>query len=225
MKKTNRSTGVIAIALIFSIAFSGVALASQTSFEVFVNDGSARVQTSFRSTTEGDVPPYDETTYGYNVFAIHADQLRMMHTVNTDEGVEAENGVGYSPAIYGLKRVFVNEEVAGARVAEGDNASVCCDSSAETRVNAYVLRYESVAASDNSRVLFAANSAGVGTVNALSTENKRIGDQNGTWTDVRSADEITVNGIYNLSVEFMSEGCEYPAMAPERKDILCPFYP
>lgn len=225
MKKTTRLIGVVAIALVIAIAFSGVALAAQTSFNVAVNDGSARVQTSFRSTTEGDVPPYDETGYNYNVFAIHANEFRMIHTVNTDEGVEVENGVGYSPAIYGIKRIFVDEKITTARVAEGDNASICCDSSAETRVNAYALNYESAAVSENNRVLFAVNSAGVGSVNVLTEESRLIGNQNGTWSATYGSDRVSVNGMFNLSAEVMSEGCEYPALAQEKKDILCPFYP
>ena len=226
MKTKTRMISVVAIAMIFMIAFSGVALAAQTSFSVAVNDGTARVQTSFKSTTEGDVPPYDESGYNFNLFAIHADQFRMTHMVNTDEGVvEVENGVGYSPAVYGLKRIFMDEKVTTARVAEGDNASICCDSSAETRVNAYVLNYESVAVSENNRVLFAVNSAGVGTVNVMTTENKMIGDVNGTWQNSRSNDRLTVNGLWNVSAEFMSESCDYPALAPEIKDTLCLFYP
>jgi len=178
------------------------------------------------SNTEGDVPPYDESGYKFNLFAIHADQFRMTHAVNTDEGVvEVEHGIGYSPAVYGLKRIFMDEKVTTARVAEGDNASVCCDSSAETRVNAYVLNYESVAASDNNRLLFAVNSAGVGSVNVLTEENRLIGNQNGTWSATYGSDRVSVNGMFNLSAEFMSESCDYPALAPDRKDILCPFYP
>ena len=226
MKKANRLISIVAIALVLTIAFSGVALAAQTSFSVAVNDGSARVQTSFRSTTEGDVPPYDETGYDYNVFAIHANEFRMVHTVNTDERLEVENGVGYNPAIYGLKRIFMDEKITTARVAEGDNASICCDSSAETRVNAYVLNYESVAVSDNNQLLFAVNSAGVGGINVMTEENRLIGNSNSTWTQTRSSDRISVsNGAYNLSAEFMSESCDYPAMGIPEKDRLCPFYP
>ena len=226
MKTKTRMISVVAIAMIFMIAFSGVALAAQTSFSVAVNDGTARVQTSFKSTTEGDVPPYDESGYNFNLFAIHADQFRMTHMVNTDEGVvEVENGVGYSPAVYGLKRIFMDEKVMTARVAEGDNASICCDSSAETGVNAYFLNYESVAVSENNRVLFAVNSAGAGKMDVLTTENKLVGDVNGTWTEAYSSDRLSVNGLWNVSAEFMSESCDYPALAPEKKDILCPFYP
>jgi hypothetical protein len=221
-----KKIGIVLVALVIATFMVGTASAAQTSFSVAVNDGTARVQTSFKSTTEGDVPPYDETGYGFNLFAIHADQFQMTHMVNTDEGVEVENGVGYSPAIYGLKRIFMDEKITTARVAEGDNASICCDSSAETRVNAYVLNYESVSASNNNQLLFAVNSAGVGNVNVLTTENRLIGNQNGTWSATYESDRMSVsNGVYNLSAEFMSEGCDYPALAPEKKDILCPFHP
>jgi hypothetical protein len=221
-----KKIGIVLVALVIATFMVGTASAAQTSFSVAVNDGTARVQTSFTSTTEGDVPPYDETGYGFNLFAIHADQFQMTHMVNTDEGVEVENGVGYSPAIYGLKRIFMDEKITTARVAEGDNASICCDSSAETRVNAYVLNYESVSASNNNQLLFAVNSAGVGNVNVLTTENRLIGNQNGTWSATYESDRMSVsNGVYNLSAEFMSEGCDYPALAPEKKDILCPFHP
>ena len=224
MKKTTRIISVIAIAMVLSIVFSGVALAAQTSFSVVVNDGSARVETSFRSTTEGDVPPYDETRYDYNVFAIRANEFKMVHTVNTDESIEVENGVGYIPTGYGLQRIFMDEKIMTARVAEGDNATVCCDSSAETRVNAYALNYNSLAASNNNRLLFALNSAGVGSVNVLTEESRLIGNQNGTWTATYGSDRISVsNGAYDLSAEFMSEGCLYPSLSPERKDALCPF--
>jgi len=221
-----KKIGIVLAALVIATLLVGTASAAQTSFSVAVNDGTARVQTSFRSNTEGDVPPYDETGYDFNVFAIHADQFRMTHTVNTDDGiVEAEHGIGYSPAVYGLKRIFMDEKVTTARVAKGDNASVCCDSSAETRVNAYFLNYESVAVSENNQVLFAVNSAGAGKMDVLTTENKLIGDVNGTWTEAYSNDKLSVNGLWNVSAEFMSDECDRPPLAPEIKDILCPFYP
>ena len=221
-----KKIGIVLAALVIATLLVGTASAAQTSFSVAVNDGTARVQTSFKSTTEGDVPPYDESGYGFNLFAIHADQFRMTRMVNTDEGiVEVETGVGYSPAVYGLKRIFMDEKVTTARVAEGDNASICCDSSAETRVNAYFLNYESVAVSENNRVLFAVNSAGAGKVDVLTTENKLVGNVNGTWTAAYSSDRLSVNGLWNVSAEFMSESCDYPALVPETKQILCPFYP
>ena len=221
-----KKIGIVLAALVIATLLVGTASAAQTSFSVAVNDGTVRVQTSFMSTTEGDVPPYDESGYDFSLFAIHADQFRMTRAVNTDEGVvEVETGVGYSPAVYGLKRIFMDEKVTTARVAEGDNASICCDSSAETRVNAYFLNYESVAVSENNRVLFAVNSAGAGKVDVLTTENKLVGNVNGTWTAAYSSDRLSVNGLWNVSAEFMSESCDYPALVPETKQILCPFYP
>ena len=221
-----KKIGIVLAALVIATLLVGTASAAQTSFSVAVNDGTVRVQTSFMSTTEGDVPPYDESGYDFSLFAIHADQFRMTRAVNTDEGVvEVETGVGYSPAVYGLKRIFMDEKVTTARVAEGDNASICCDSSAGTRVNAYFLNYESVAVSENNRVLFAVNSAGAGKIDVLTTENKLVGNVNGTWTEAYSSDRLSVNGLWNVSAEFMSESCDYPALAPEKKDSLCLFHP
>ena len=223
MKKTTRMISVVAIALVLTIAFSGVALAAQTSFNCIVNDGTVRVQTSFRSTTEGDVPPYDETGYNYNLWGLKGNSA-ITHMINTDEDVEVENSVGYRPTGYGLTRMFIDEEVSTARVAEGDNSSVCCDSSAKTRVNANAVDYDSVAASGNNDLLFSVKSTGLGGINIQTQEEKLIGDQNGTWTQTRSRDRLSVNnGYYNLSVDYMSEGCEYPAMGIPEKDMLCPF--
>lgn len=224
MKKTNRLIGVIATVMVLSIAFSGVALASQTAFSVAVNDGTVRVQTSFLSTTEGDVPPYDETGYDYNLWGLQGNSV-ITHMVNTDEDVEVENSVGYRPTGYGLTRMFIGEEVSTARVAEGDNSSVCCNSRVATRVNANAVDYDSVAASSNNDLLFAMKSAGVGGINIQTQEEKLIGNHNGTWTQTQSRDRLSVNnGYYNLSMDYMSIGCDYPSLSPDQKEILCPFY-
>jgi len=220
-----KKIGIVLAALVIATLLVGTASAAQTSFSVAVNDGTVRVQTSFRSTTEGDVPPYDETGYDYNLWGLQGNS-KITHMVNTDEDVEVENSVSYRPMAYGFTRIFIDEEVSTARVAEGDNASVCCDSSAKARLNANAVDYDSVAASGNNDLLFGVKSAGIGGINIQTQEEKLIGNQNGTWTQTQSRDRLSVNnGYYNLSVDYMSAGCDYPAMGAEKKDMLCPFYP
>ena len=225
MKKQTILVGVIATAMVLSIAFSGVALAAQTSLDCTVEGGSVRVQTSLWSSTEGAAPPYDETRYTYALWWLQGNS-KITHQVNTDEGVEAENGVIYRPIGYGLARVFIDEGASTARVAKGDNFSVCCDSGVAARVNANAVDYWSIAAVDNNDLLFGMKSTGFGGVNIQAHEGKQIGNQNGSWTQTRSSDRLGVSGnaFYNLSYDYMSTGCDYPALAPDQKEILCPFY-
>ena len=223
MKKTNRLiVGAIAIALSLVIAFSGVALAAQTSFEVVVNDGSVRIQTSVRSTTEGDVPPYDETGYNFRAIAIHGNS-EIARTVNTDTGVDTQTHFTYIPA-NGLKKAFIEEEVKTARVGKGDNFTICCDSYAQTRFLTSAVNYESAAFSENNDLLLALNVAGYGRGMVQAEENKQIGDENATWTDSQTKDWLAVSGGWNVSLEIVNIGCDFPAMGTEKKALLCPFF-
>ena len=222
--KTKLLVAIIAIAMVLSIAFSGVALAAQTSFDCIVNEGTVRVQTSFQSTTEGDLPPYDEAGYNLNAWGLQG-KSAISHSFSTDEGVEVVNSIEYRPTGFGLTRIFVDEGASTARVAKGDNSSICCDSSTATRVNANALDYASATAVGNNDLLFSMKSAGIGSINIQTEENKLVGNQNGSWTKTQTKDRLSINqGYYNLSLDYMSVGCDYPAMGPEKKELLCPFY-
>lgn len=221
MKKTNRLISIVATAMIFAIAFSGVAIASQTSFSAVVNDGSVRVQTSVRSTTEGDVPPHDESGYDFRVITLHGNS-EITRTLNTNAGVDAQTHFKFIP-INGLKRAFIEEEVKTARVAEGDNSTICCDSRAQTRFLTSEVNYESAAFSEDNDLLFVMNAVGYGRGMLESEENKQIGNKNSTWQNTQTLDRFAVRGLWDVSAEVVSEGCSYPAQGIPRKDMLCPF--
>jgi len=223
MKKKNRLIGVIATAMVLSIALSGVALAAETSFSAAVNDGTLRVETSLRSTTEGDTSPYDETGYNFRVITMHgnSEATRMF---NTDNGVDAQTHFRYIPT-NGLKKAFIEEEVKTARVAEGDNSTICCDSFAKTRFLTSAVNYESAAFSEDNNLLLAMNAAGYGRGMIEIEENKQLGNENSTWQNTQTKDRLAVSGAWDISVEVVSEGCLYPPMGIPQKDMLCPFYP
>lgn len=217
-----KKIGIIAIALVLTIAFSGVALAAQTSFSVAVQGGSVRTQTSMMSTTYGDLP-FDDARYSRGVFAVKADQFSMTSSLDSDGGVEALTTVNYMPGS-NLPAIFVNEELKKARVAEGDNESLCYATSAKTRITARGLGYESAAIVDASNVAFALNSVGIGKFSLQTKEEVTTGDVNGTFTESVSVDGFSVrSGIWNATAEFGSEIIDYPA-APAREEMLCPFF-
>ena len=223
MKKSNRLTGIIAIALVITIFFSSVALVSavETSFTAVVNDGSIRMETSVRSTTEGDVPPYDETGYNFRAITLHGNS-EIARTLNTNVGVDAQTRFKFIPTNI-LKRAYIEEEVNTARVADGENHTVCCDARAQTRFLTSGVNYESAAFSVDNDLLFVMNAIGYGRGMIESEENKQIGNENNTWQDTRTLDRFTVRGIWDVSAEVDSQGCSYPAQGIPKKDMLCPF--
>jgi len=219
----NKTLVVIATAMVLSIAFSGVALAAQTSFSVTVTGGSVRTQSSQMSTTHGGLP-FDETRYNRDILAVHAGQFAMSSSLDMDGGsIEAQTTVNYIPAS-NLKRVFLDEGLRKARVSEGDNESVCYGASAKTRITARNLGYESATVADPSNVAFAVNSVGVGKFSMQTQERILRGDVNKTFTNSRITDSFKVrSGIWNATAEFTSEIPDYPA-APAREETLCPFF-
>ena len=225
MKKTNRITGIISIALVLAIAFSGVALAAQTSFELTVNDGTARMQSSLRSASN-EATPYDATQYDYNAIAVHASGVQMTHDADFEEGyVEVENSILYFPAS-GLKMVFVDENIQRAKIAEGaDNASLCYDASAGSRANANFLQYESAVIVTDVDMVYGVNSIGTGRIAVQTAEYLQQGNTTGNWISSRSMDSVSVRGgMFNLSAEFNSIIPEAPPMAEMQGNMLCPFY-
>ena len=219
MKKTTRLIGVIAIAMVLTIAFSGVALAAQTSFSVAVQGGSVRTQASIMSTTYGDLP-FDDVRFDRGVFAVKADQFSMTSSLDSDGGVEAMTTIDYMSG----RVIFVNEKLKKARVAEGDNESLCYSTSAKTRITARGLGYESAAIVDSSNVAFVLNSVGIGRFSFDTREEIVSGDVNGTFTESISVDGFSVrSGLWNATAEFTSEIIDYPA-ALAREEMLCPFF-
>jgi len=232
VKKTKmKKIGIVLAALVIvtglSIAFSGVALAAQTSFSVAVVDGTVRTQSSHSIATHGALP-YDIDEYSLDVYAVHSNTFGMEHSSDTDSGVEAETSVSYTPAS-NLKLIFVDEELKKARVAEGDNKSLCYGANAETRITAQVLGYESAAISDSNNVAFALNVVGVGSLNIETMEkvgsgDSDVGESNSSWTESLTYEQLKVRGgMFNATAMFTSEVPEYPAM-PDREDMLCPFF-
>ena len=224
MKTNSKLVGIIAIALVLSIAFSGVALAAQTSFAVTVNGGSARMQSSLISTSNEAIP-YDSTRYNYNAIAVHAAGVQMTHDADFEAGyVEVENSILYFPAT-GLKVVFVDEEVQRAKVAEGaDNASLCYDASAGSRVNAKYLQYESASIVTDTDMVYGVNSVGTGRIAVQTAEYLQQGDINGSWISSMSMDSVSVHGgMFNLSAQFNSAIPEAPPAGEMPGRMMCPF--
>jgi hypothetical protein len=225
MKQTSRLTGIIAIALILAITFSGVALAAQTSLAVTVNQGSVRMESSLRSTSNEDIP-YDDMQYDYNAIAVHASGVQMTHDADFEVGyVEVENSILYFPAS-GLKMVFVDENIQRAKIAEGaDNVSLCYHASGSSRVNAKMLQYNSASIVTDSDLVFGVNSLGTGRIAVQTAEMLQQGNASGSWISSASRDSVSVRGgNFNLSAEFNSIIPESPPMGEEIKNILCPFY-
>lgn len=214
---------ILAIVMV-GILFSGVAMGAQTSFSVVVNDGSARMQSSLVSTSNEAIP-YDATRYDYNAIAIHAAGVQMTHDADFEEGyLEVENSVLYFPAS-GLKVVFIDENLQRAKVAEGaDNASLCYDASAGSRVNANYLQYESASIVTDTDIVYGVNAAGAGRIAVQTAEYLQQGDVNGSWMSSMSSDSMAVRGgVFNISAEFNSIIPESPPAAEMPENMLCPF--
>ncbi len=221
--KRKAAIAIVATALVLSIAFSGVALAAQTSFSIAVNGGSVRTQSCQTTATYGDLP-YDTESYNLDVFAVHANQFAMTHTLDSDYGVEAETGLSYMPAS-NIKTIFLTEELKKARVAEGENESVCYGGEAKTRATAQMLGYESASIADASNVGFAMKAVGMGKLNVQMQEKIATGNENSTWTESVTYDALNIrSGLFNASAVFTSEVPEYPPAAPPRECVLCPFF-
>ena len=224
--KVKKIIGVISVAttlLILSIAFYSVALAAQTSFSVAVQGGSVRTQASMTSTTYGDLP-FDDLWFSRNVFAVKADQFSMISSLDSDGGVEVLTTVNYIPGS-NLQVIFVDEQLKKARIAEGDNESLCYAASAKTRITARGLGYESASIVDSSNVAFTLNSVGIGKFSLQTREEIETGDVNGTFTESISLDGFSVrSGIWNATAEFTGYIPDYPAGPEDGEEPLCPFF-
>jgi hypothetical protein len=223
--KTNRFLGVIATAMVIATLFSGVALAAQTSFELTANSGTARMQSSLRSASNEAIP-YDATQYDYNAIAVHANGVQMTHDADFDVGyVEVENSILYYPAS-GLKVIFVDENIQRAKIAEGaDNATLCYDANAGSRVNAKSLQYESAAIVTDSDMVYGVNSVGTGRIAVQTAEYLQQGNATGAWISSRSMDSVSVRGgMFDLAAQFNSVIPEAPPMSEMPENMLCAFY-
>lgn len=183
------------------------------------------MQSSLRSASNEAIP-YDATQYDYNAIAVHAAGVQMAHSADFEDGfVEVENSILYFPAS-GLKMVFLDENIQRAKIAEGaDNATLCYDASAGSRVNAKFLQYESAAIVTDSDMVYGVNSAGMGRIAVQTAEYLQQGDVNGTFLTSMSTDSVSVHGgNFNLSAQFGSVIPESPPMVELPEDLLCPFY-
>jgi hypothetical protein len=219
-----KKIGIILAALVIAIFMVGIASAAQTSFELTVNDGTARMQSSLRSASNEAIP-YDATQYDYNAIGVHAAGIQMTHSADFEDGyTEVENSILYFPAS-GLKMVFVDENIQRAKIAEGaDNASLCYDASAGSRVNANFLQYESAAIVTDSDMVYGVNSAGTGRIAVQTAEYLQQGNATGNWISSTSMDSVSVRGgMFNLTAQFTSAIPESPPMVELPENLLCPF--
>lgn len=222
MKQTTILWSMIIGLILFLIFVVSLTAAAQTSFSVSVQGGSVRAQTDMMSTTYGDLP-FDDVRFSRDVFAVKADQFSMTSSLDSDGGVEALTTVNYMPAS-NLQVIFVDEQLKKARVAEGDNESICYDASAKTRITARGLGYESASIVDSSNVAFALNSVGIGKFSLQTREEIVTGDVNGTFTESVSIDGFSVrSGLWNATAEFTGYIPDYPAAAEDDREMLCPF--
>ena len=223
MKQTSILWGLIIGSMLFLIFVVSSTVAAQTSFSVAVQDGSVRTQASMMSTTYGDLP-FDEVKYNRNIFAVKADQFSMTSSLDSDGGVEALTTVNYMPAS-NLQVIFVDEQLKKARVAEGDNESLCYSASAKARITARGLGYESASIVDSSNVAFALNSVGIGRFSLATREEIVTGDVNGTFTESISLDGFSVHsGLWNATAEYTGYVPDYPAAAEDDRELMCPFF-
>ena len=216
---------VVAIAMVLTIVLSaGITAAAQTSYSVTVNDGSASIQSSLKSTSNEAIP-YDAVGYDYKAIAVHAAGVQMTHEFDFEQGyLEVENSVLYFPAS-GLKVVFLRENVQRVKIAEGaDNASLCYDASAGSRAIAKMLQYESASVITDSDMVYGVNSAGIGRIEVQTAEYLQQGNVNGSWMSSMSDDSVAVRrGAFNLTAQFSSLIPEAPPMAEMPGDMMCPF--
>ena len=218
-----KKIGIIVAALMATaMLFSGVAMGAQTTFNVAVVDGTVRVDSSHSTELLGDLP-YEVDKYNLDVYAVHSNQFAMVHSSDSDSGVEAETSLSYSPAS-NLKLIFVDEELKKARVGEGGNNTLCYVATAKTRVTAQMLNYESAAITDENNVAFAINTAGIGSLKVATLEKVGLGNASASWTESLTSEQLKVRGgMFNVTAMFTSEVPDYPAI-PDREDMLCPFF-
>lgn len=222
MKQTTILWGLIISSMLFLIFVVSLTAAAQTSFSVAVQGGSVRTQASIASTTYGDLP-FDDVQFDRGVFAVKADQFTMTSSLDSDSGVEALTTVNYMPGS-NLPMIFVNEELKKARVAEGDNESLCYLAAAKIKIAARGLGYESASIVDSSNVALASNSVGKGKFSFQTREETTTGNVNGTFTKSISLDGFSVrSGIWNATAEMTGYIPDYPA-SPAREETLCPFF-
>jgi hypothetical protein len=220
-----KKIGIVLAALVVVTLLVGTASAAQTSFELTVNGGTARMQSSLRSASNAAIP-YDATQYDYNAIGVHAAGIQMTHDADFDDGyVEVENLVLYIPHASGLAGVFVDENIQRAKVAEGqDNASLCYDANAGSRVNAKMLQYESASIVTDSDLVYGVNSVGTGRMAVQTAEYLQQGNATGNWISSTSMDSVSVRGgMFDLTAQFTSAIPESPPMVELPENLLCPF--
>ena len=219
-KSKMKKIGIVLSILVIAMMLSGVALAAQTSFELTVNDGTARMQSSLRSTSN-DAVPYDATRYDYNAIAVHASGVQMTHDADFEKGyVEVEN-----TALFIGRVIFIDEKMQRAKIAEGaENQSLCYDASASNRVTAKFLQHESATVITDTDMVYGVNSMGTGRIAVQTAEYLQQGNATGNWTSSRTMDSVSVRGgMFNLSAQFDSAIPEAPPMSDMPERGSCPF--
>lgn len=213
---------VIASLFVIAMMFSGSAMAAQSSYSVVVEGGSIRTQSTQSITTNGDLP-YEADSYNLDVYALNAEQFSMVHSLDSDGGVEAQTSLYYMPG-GNLKFVHVNEELSKDRVGEGENESLCYGADAKVRLTAQMLQYETASITDVNNVAFGINAIGMGTMSVSMEERLGSGNATTTWTESETLESFKVRGgMFNATAMFSGEVPDLPA-AEDIGERLCPFF-
>ena len=227
MKTKTRMIGVVAIAMLFMIAFSGVALAS-VSYEVLVNSGTLYVEETYDQTSSG--LPYDGGNYDLSVRAHNCGNVSMQHFVDFDRTstVQADTVLQFLPDVgHMITGVFFEESVGVDKIArtgnESDDSAFCFTSDAKFRANAAFINLETSAYTSNDRISYEVATAGVGSFAMTSETYTNEGIVNGTATFEHYRTIVGARDTYfQFGSTFYEDIPELPPFVPAESG-MCPF--
>ena len=225
--KTTRLIGVIAIAMILAIAFSGVALAS-VSYDVSVIGGTLRAIENYDQKSNG--LPFDGGNYDLDIRAHNCGNVSLQHFVAFDQPdtVEADTAMQYLPdGRHAITGVFFEESIGKdkiARVGDQQNDSAFCfTADSRFKANADFLNIETSVYTSDDRMSHEIAAVGVGSF-ALSTETySNEGVVNGTATFEQYKTLVGARDTYfQFTGLVIEEIPELPAYVPAQSG-MCPF--
>ena len=227
MKTKTRMISVVAIALVLSIAFSGVALAS-VSYEVAVIGGTLRATETYDQKSNG--LPFDGGNYDLDIRAHNCGNVSLQHFVAFDQPdiVEADTVMQYMPdARHALTGIFFEESIGKdkiARVGDQQNDSAFCfTADSRFKANADFLNIETSVYTSDGRMSHEIAARGVGSF-ALSTETySNEGVVNGTASFEHYKTLVGARDTYfQVGVTVLEELPELPPYVPAQGG-MCPF--
>lgn len=223
MKNENLILAILSIMLL-SITSIGTAVASQTSFDCIVSEGTVQVQAKSQSTMYGSLGVYDKVRYDMNLLGISGtSEISQIAQFGSETEVET-NLVFQETTSSKPSCAIFDERAKTERIFENTNSSLCCDSAVEVNALVSNVEYSSTIASNDNDLLFGLQSYGTGEIDILTQEGEISGDLNGTITQTRSSNQLSVyGGNYELTFEFDSLGCNYPVSEASEEVRLCPF--